>query len=693
MAENPFAEFAPKAAADANPFAEWAGPKPERKAEAAKRGFLGGASFGFLDELEGLARAGGLDPNDPNVAHAIGALAVGSYKKMRSDPEAQKAYEEQRDKSREEAKSLQEQHPYVYGAGEAGGALALPIGFAAKGPTAAARAAGVTAPSIVSRMAAGAKTGGLTGALTGVGEGEGAYGSGLGGLAGGVLGLGVGGVAAPIVQAGANLVGRYAGPIYRGVRGLINPEKETLRQVGQVGVQAEAERAAALARGQDPSSLSRAEFDVEPAARNVDLLGEPGLAAARSAANTSTAARGVLEKTAGDRYQAQGVRISDYLKSKYGDPNPVVMEQQATEAARAANAPNYRNAYAEGDRPIWSSELERVTSSPKVQAALEGAQSKWKDYAVADGFGAMNPPWRVTPSGLLERTGGTGMRAYPNLQMWDYAARELQDAARAAPIGSETARLNNKLARQLKDALDAEVPSYKSTRETAAGFFGAENALQAGIKFMNDTGKFNVQRARVALAKMSPDEQQLFKDGYTASLLDKMGDLNKRTNILNRIAESENARKELEVVYGKQGLDELQARLRVEAVMDRLRGALGNSTTARQLFEMGLAGGAAGLWESGGDLYHGGIGAVFGAALHKAPGAIGQHINLKVAQRVGELLASRDPAAIEQGIKLVSNNKTLLNALQRLDTYSAKTLGSFMPQAGAAMLPASQPNQ
>jgi hypothetical protein len=676
--KNPFAEFAPKAA-DANPFAEWVTKQEPRTGEAVKRGFLGASSFGFLDELEGLARAGGLDPEDPNVAHAIGALAVGSYKKLRNDPEAQKLYEEQRDKARALDKSLQEQHPYAYGGGQVAGALALPIAATAKGVTLGARAI------------AGAKTGAGVGALTGFGEGEGAAGSTVGAGVGAGLGAGLGAAATPVIEGATALAGRYVGPIVNSVRGLVNPEKEAVRQIGLAGVRAEAERAAALARGEPAPSLTPGEFAAEPAARNVDLLGEPGRATARSAANTSPEARTALTQMASDRYEGQGARIGDYLKSKYGDPNPVAMEQTATEAARAANAPNYAKTYAEGDRPIWSPELERLTASKKVQSALESAQANWQDRAVADGFGAMNPPYQINASGLIERTGGKGIPTYPNIQMWDYAARELQNAARAAPPGSEVAGLYNKLARRLKDALDAEVPSYKTTRETAASFFNADNALQAGVNFLTDTGKFNVQRARVALAKMDPAQQQLFKDGYTAALLDKFGDIGQRTNMLNRIAQSENARKELEVVYGKQGLDDLMARLRVESVMDRMRGALGGSTTARQLFEMGLAGGVGGLLESGGDIYHGGLGAVMGAALHRVPGAVGQRINLKVAQRVGELLASRDPAAIEQGIKMVANNKTLQNALERLDTYTARTLGSATPQgarAGASMLPA-----
>src|SRR5262245_12868480 len=56
-------------------------PTPSRT-EAFGRGFTQAGSFGFRDELAGLAAAGGGDPNDPDPAHALAALARGTYRRL-----------------------------------------------------------------------------------------------------------------------------------------------------------------------------------------------------------------------------------------------------------------------------------------------------------------------------------------------------------------------------------------------------------------------------------------------------------------------------------------------------------------------------------------------------------------------------------------------------------------------------------
>ncbi len=56
---------------------------------------------------------------------------------------------------------------------------------------------------------------------------------------------------------------------------------------------------------------------------------------------------------------------------------------------------------------------------------------------------------------------------------------------------------------------------------------------------------------------------------------------------------------QIQIALGPQRATELESMLRVENVMNMARGAVqGNSTTARQLFEMGLAGGAGSPWRA-----------------------------------------------------------------------------------------------
>lgn len=168
------------------------------KGEALKSGVLRGATFNFLDELYGLAAAGGLDPKDENVANAIAALAKGAYRRVTGDPEADAAYRVTASQERETAQRMQEQQPGASLAGEvAGGLLTIPFtggaGAVAKGATAGERFLG------------GARVGAAYGGLSGAGAGDGfvdrAAEAAKGAAFGGATGAAVNTVLPPVMSA------------------------------------------------------------------------------------------------------------------------------------------------------------------------------------------------------------------------------------------------------------------------------------------------------------------------------------------------------------------------------------------------------------------------------------------------------------------------------------------------------------
>ena len=107
-------------------------------------------------------------------------------------------------------------------------------------------------------------------------------------------------------------------------------------------------------------------------------------------------------------------------------------------AGRKANAPAYKKAYLEGDRPIISPEIEQLTGSPMMVDAMREAAIRGKDRAIAEGHGAFNPGVKVTPDGqVIFSKGKGGVPTYPNLQFWDYTKRELQDIADKASRSGE----------------------------------------------------------------------------------------------------------------------------------------------------------------------------------------------------------------------------------------------------------------
>jgi hypothetical protein len=123
------------------------------------------------------------------------------------------------------------------------------------------------------------------------------------------------------------------------------------------------------------------------------------------------------------------------------------------------------------------------------------------------------------------------------------------------------------------------------------------------------------------------------------------------------------------MAIGPQRAKELESFLHVEGIMDRARTAMGNSTTARQLVELGLAGGY-NLYEGGG---HGStdpyvlmktIG-VYGAL--RGSRALGSDIDERVVRHVAQLLTSNNVPDLDKGIRLISRNKTLFKAIQNAD--------------------------
>jgi hypothetical protein len=144
-------------------------------------------------------------------------------------------------------------------------------------------------------------------------------------------------------------------------------------------------------------------------------------------------------------------------------------------------------------------------------------------------------------------------------------------------------------------------------------------------------------------------------------MLRNVGD---RRNVLDKIGRSPAARERLNMVLGRDRAQELEAMVRVEGVMDLARGAVqGNSTTARQLVELGLAGGE----------YYSEAGwsfdpkAVTHALLTYGLARGQRKIDERVVNRVAELLTSNDIGAIDRGIKLIARNPTMLNGLRKAD--------------------------
>src|SRR5215510_1004421 len=390
--DNPFG----RGEADAKPFGRGRGAET-----AFGAGLANAATFNFRDELHGLARAGGLDPGDEDVAHAIASLVRGAYRRFKGDPEAERLYAEQRDKTRAETQQLEQEHPTASLLGNVAGAVALPLGVAARAPTMGARAI------------AAAKTGALTGGAAGFGAGEDFGGSLRSGVLGAGVGAATGAVLSPAVERAVEYGGRALQPVISRFQAMRDLDAAAQRRIGTVAemdrmaqqrleqeAQREAQRAAAgtplqqqiaqqrVAEVEARRPLSMQEFQAAQAGGApvvaADLLGESGRTLARTAANVSPEARAALEGATQDRYRSTLPRLSEWMQSRFHFPDPIRQQQALTASARTENRAAYQTAYSEGPQ-VWSSELERLTSSPEVIDAMRRAQQKAQSRAVVEG--------------------------------------------------------------------------------------------------------------------------------------------------------------------------------------------------------------------------------------------------------------------------------------------------------------------
>jgi hypothetical protein len=625
-------------------------------ADAFARGTAQGLSAGFYDELRGLVEAGGAKANDPASLYK---MLSGAYKYWTGDKAAEKQYNETAKRERELTKTAEEQHPVASIGGNILGGIALPVGATANAAT------------LPARMGRGAAVGAGYGALSGVGEGEGAADS----LSRGATGLALGGAlggAAPAVFEGALQLGRHTlNPVISNIRGVRDPDGEAARRVVE-----------SLRRDvdTDPNALTRLtpqEFANTPQASIIDVGGETTRALARSAANTSPEGRMALSGRLDDRYYTQSDRFVNWLNRSFNYPDAAARQEALENVARTTNRAAYTRAYREGADGLWSPELERLAGSDAVVAAMQRAASKSRDESIVSGYGAMNPRITFSPSGVMQfNRAPNGMPTYPDLQYWDLVRRELSDEAQRAGRGTSDARRLESFARSMNAELDRLVPSYQAARQGAAAAFGAENALEAGQNFV--THRMGNRDAMRELARMTPQERQLFQDGFISRYVDSLRETGDARNILNKIGESPAARERLTMVLGQQRATELEAMLRIEGIMNLPRQAVqGNSTTARQLAELGLAGGAVSY--GGISTYNMDPANMTAAAVVGALVAGRRHIDQRVAQRVAEMLVSRDPDVFRRGVQTVARNQRMMDALRSTDKRLASVGGQQTP--------------
>lgn len=639
--------------------------QPVSQVEALLRGLASGLTGGFFDELSGMMKAGAArDPRSGTFDLA---------KLQEGAPSFTDDYARERDAVRARQNAAEAAYPKTALVGEVAGSLVMPAGAAAR------------TASIPVRAARAARTGAAYGALSGAGHGEDVADStvraGLGAAIGGPLGA----VGVPVAEGVGRVVGpavsKLAAPVVNAVRGAVAPRAEAARQV-VTAIERDIRADPNAAQRLTPAEFSAAVAEGQPVGA-MDIGGGLTRRLADVAAITSPEARTTIEGAINPRFESQSPRLAGWLRQTFNYPDAAAQQEAITQAASAANRPAYARAFADAakahPRGLWDESFEQLAQDPTVQAAIRKANVTSRSAAARQGISEGQPitpvrsPFVMDANGrMVLRVEPDGTAARPTLQFWDEVKKNLDKT------GSFEAR---SMARVLRDHIDETVPSYQAARAGASHFFGAENALEAGQNFVGASARYALPETRRALSQMSAQERQLFQDGYVSRLVEKIEATGDRRSVLNQISQSPAAREEMRLALGPQRAAEVEARLRVEGIMDLVRGAVsGNSWTARRLYDLGLAGGA-GLGLEGGihqdpkDLAIGGIIAALSTG--------GKKINANVMRHVAELLVSNDLGQLAKGVQIVARNPRLLDALRATDRRLANISGEQAPQLPA----------
>lgn len=532
-----------------------------------------------------------------------------------------------------------------------------------------ARALGLTGDSLIGRMAASGATNAAISAADTVARGgdlEDAVGRGLvhGTVGFAIPGLGFG------INAAARAIGNRAGAVLNTLR---DPAREAARRVGIAMERDTSANPAAILNAGDEAAARSANIPL----MNVDRGGETVRALARSVANQSPEARAAMDNMASDRFAGQGARATDFIKRLTGgNVDDVGFQQAVRETARHFNKPAYERAFSQpGAQQMFSPELQELMQSPAMQRAAAGATTRSANRGAVEGFKAVENPFHRAADGTIKlRQTADGRFVAPTLRFWDQVKRNLDsEIGKAQRAGDRTyagdlTALKNKLV----SSLDASVPEYQAARQGAAGFFQAEDALEAGRKFANSPR--SIPEARQAFAKFSKTERDGFATGYASELIDRIKAAGDRTNVINSTFKSQAAREQMQMVFGPQKMKEIEAYVRAEDIADRLRGALGNSTTVRQLVELGIGG-------TGGYLTTGDWkGAAAGALVARGGRMIANRAEATVMQQIASILTKDNPGALRAATQLATRNPKYMQALERLGDFLA-----VPARAGAAV--------
>lgn len=421
--------------------------------------------------------------------------------------------------------------------------------------------------------------------------------------------------------------------------------------------------AVAEKQGITPQAAQAEMARLGPEGMVADVLGTGGQRLMRTAGNTNDAAQQTIEEALMRRAAGAPERLANDIADAGGVKAGQTVEG-LQDAIRAAEQPNVSALYkqakdAGADLP--NAPFRKLIESPLVQEAYRKAYKETQDRVIAFGEGENSA-----------------------LAVWDATKKNLDAIASQAVRSGDraTAALAGKLAKDVRTTVDLFTPAYSPAR-------GASQSMLRKIGDV-ETGAAAAKMANAetigALGK-SANPKELAK-GYAAQMVDMVLSKRGTPGLADALLGSPNQVQAMMKALGP-GAAKVAERADIERQFARTqKGATGNSSTARQLADLGIIPGAAGVGYLGGydPMQAGGIAALAVAGrrgVNKLLDARRSKIEAEVAKEVANLLVLQrmpkvPPRAIQGAEKRIA--EALSKALKLGAPVAAGAMGAALVQ-------------
>lgn len=604
--------------------------------EGVARSVLQGATFGFGDEMVG---------NMAAAAHPIMNGSDGSTFAERRD-----AYT---GRERQRNDKFAADNPKTALAAEIGGGVMTGGAMAAGGATAMTGAR--TAPAL---MKGAAIDGAGYGAISGAGYAKGGIKERAEGAAkGAATGAAIGAGGAAVMSGGGALARAIKDKVKANVGG---PTRQINARLEQ----------AARNTGMTREQINARVQELGPEGMLVDAMGENGQALARSAANTSPAARETLETAVKNRTAGQPQRLTDALLDASSLPGPRTLKEIQS-AADKTDMPAIRAAYEQAraaGQDIDPAAFDDVLKTSAGASAHQEGTRLARDRMVANAA----PGGGISPEAL---------KAGPSQFDILNETKKSLDARAAPALGqgqTNEQAIAGQLAKTVRERIDANLPEYGGARAKAQHLFARKDAMKLGAEGAKPTVAADFARN---VEGLKPELRADAAQGYAAGKIDKLQNSVGKPGTAERLFGAPRDQEAMKAALGAK-VGGMQKQLDNEAVFSASqRGITGNSTTARQLHEMGSTGAAgAGLGLAlGGDMASMGMGTVGLMAARKAGSMAISGLSKQREAQMAPIMAS-----IMAGRELPAE---VVMQIQKDPVLKSAILRTLSMQGGAAVAP------